>query len=172
MKHKKPTDKTKESEEEESEKIRRHQIIDLLQQIFTTLTQLWLVRKKLTVVTLLWIMSVLGFNTGTNFRKDQIKSSSEEISRLHQKLEKLPELEAEKETQKKELDDVKLQLQQKITLEQNDRTIVTDLTQQLAQSKKQFLDQHQEQKKLNDLLATKKILIQKLEEKGLDGEKK
>lgn len=73
----------KKKKEEKEEKI------NFLQKIFTTFTEHWLPRKKLTVVTLLWVMSILGFNTRSNFTKYQVKSSREEIIELALEAKKL-----------------------------------------------------------------------------------
>ena len=65
-------------------------------------------QKNLSLFTLIWLASLLGYNAGNNFSKEQIRTSKTEIHRLNQNLE----VQSRIETQ---LQEVRKQLQEKET---------------------------------------------------------
>jgi chromosome segregation ATPase len=80
---------------------------------FSIVTKLWLGKKRLTLLTLLWLTSLFGYNSGENSSRKQIKISQQEIHQLKSHLEELPDLKYKIKNQGDQLQEMATELEEK-----------------------------------------------------------
>lgn len=143
-------------------KKRRQKILDLTTRAFSVVTSIWFLQKKLTLLTLIWFMSILGYNAGNNVAKEHIRTSKEEIHRLKENLQELPQLRSRNQKQEVQLKKITIELKEKEAWGENFRAKSLILQDDLDNTKQKF---EQTKKQLDKTLAKKDESLQSLRKK-------
>jgi septal ring factor EnvC (AmiA/AmiB activator) len=83
--------------------------------LISILTNLWIWKKKFSVFSVLYLISMLSNNFGVTSR-DQVRNSQQEIHNLRKKVQELPELNSVIEAQLLKIEEMENQIEQTIKL--------------------------------------------------------
>jgi chromosome segregation ATPase len=165
-------EKRRQKEAKKTKRRNRRQIVlktvlTLAASAFPIGAKLWLGRKKLTLLTLLWLASLRGngYNFGGNSSKKQIQTSKQEVHRLHRQFQQLPALQSQIKNQEYKLEEASTKLKEKEIWGEKISVEYSMLENDIDRLTEKLVDTKNEQSELNKKCGEKDQKINNLENK-------